>query len=628
MKFQYTMRSLLLTITLALQLFGQSNFRFVHITDTHIGSTTGAEDLRRTVSDINSLKTVSFAVVTGDITEFGSDDQMRLAKQILDSLTIPWYCIPGNHDMKWSESGGTSFGKIFGDERFVFDYGGYKFIGLHQGPRMRMGDAFWTRDDVSWLESILSSMPDKNQRVIIATHYPADSGIANWYNVTTVARKYNVQAFLNGHWHQNHFAVYDGIPSVVGRSNLREKDTIGGYNIVDIRNDTMFYSSQIPGFETKKPWIEVKLGDRDYSSDRLSQNDVRTEFYQQYPNVSFTSKMTYASSMNCPPVITKKYRVYAYQDGTVWIYDSNKNEYITINTNSPIMASPALDDKRIVISTTDSTISCYAIATQKILWTIKTGAAVVAPPVIKDGVVYCGASDRKFRAIDLKSGKVRWSYDSLRGHVEARPLLADGKVIVGAWDEHLYCFDEKTGKLVWKWKNDRPGILFSPAACEPVYAHNKVFIVAPDRFMTAIDIKTGRQIWRTNAFKVRESIGISENRERVYIRTMNDSLYALSTRSLVPKVIWGLNAGFGYDINSSQIKEKEGVVFFTTKNGELFAVEGSSGKLLWKFKEDVVIAHTPIPLSRNRVIFSNVVGTVCEVVANKKHAIKGKLLKN
>src|SRR5687768_3010645 len=103
--------------------YGQSELKFVHLSDTHIGSSTGAEDLRRTVKDINENPAIQFVVISGDITEFGSDDEIKLAKQILDSLNKPWHIIPGNHDSNWSESGSNTFKKIFGNETFAFKAG-------------------------------------------------------------------------------------------------------------------------------------------------------------------------------------------------------------------------------------------------------------------------------------------------------------------------------------------------------------------------------------------------------------------------------------------------------------------------------------------------------------------------
>src|SRR6476660_1959602 len=82
-------------------------FRFAFISDTHISAQGGTqeEDLRRTVADINAMNDIAFVVITGDITELGTDAEIRLAKEILSELKVPYYIIPGNHDSGWSESG-------------------------------------------------------------------------------------------------------------------------------------------------------------------------------------------------------------------------------------------------------------------------------------------------------------------------------------------------------------------------------------------------------------------------------------------------------------------------------------------------------------------------------------------
>jgi len=62
----------------------KKSFRFAFISDTHIGSPNGGaeEDLRRTVADINSLKDIDFVVLTGDITELGTNWELALAKKL------------------------------------------------------------------------------------------------------------------------------------------------------------------------------------------------------------------------------------------------------------------------------------------------------------------------------------------------------------------------------------------------------------------------------------------------------------------------------------------------------------------------------------------------------------------
>ncbi len=146
--------SLFLSIFAGIAIFAQAQpeaFKFALITDTHIGSPDNNEDLFRTVKDINSQKDIAFVIVSGDVTEFGSYNELRMAKCLLDDLDVPWHILPGgNHDSNWSESGTNDFLRVFGNETFGFDYNGYKFIGLASGPNMRMGPGQIPRENLTW----------------------------------------------------------------------------------------------------------------------------------------------------------------------------------------------------------------------------------------------------------------------------------------------------------------------------------------------------------------------------------------------------------------------------------------------------------------------------------------------
>jgi predicted MPP superfamily phosphohydrolase len=103
---------LLATVLLTAQL------RFAWLSDLHVGSATGLDDLRAAVADIRRLDSIRFVLITGDITENGRTADLLATKTALDSLPVQYYILPGNHDTKWSESGTAAFPAIFGGERF------------------------------------------------------------------------------------------------------------------------------------------------------------------------------------------------------------------------------------------------------------------------------------------------------------------------------------------------------------------------------------------------------------------------------------------------------------------------------------------------------------------------------
>ena len=57
-----------------------------------------------------------------------------------DKLLKPCYVLPGNHETNWSESAGLTFNKFWGNDRFLFDYNGYLFVGFNTGHSLKLCD--------------------------------------------------------------------------------------------------------------------------------------------------------------------------------------------------------------------------------------------------------------------------------------------------------------------------------------------------------------------------------------------------------------------------------------------------------------------------------------------------------
>ena len=95
--------------------------------------------------------------------------------------------------------------------------------------------------------------------MILVTHYPMlDGDVDNWYDVTDAVRPYNIRTFIGGHYHRNRLLSYDGIPGILTRSNLRDKDGIGGYGIFDVTPDSIITYEQRIG-EPMKRWAALSL---------------------------------------------------------------------------------------------------------------------------------------------------------------------------------------------------------------------------------------------------------------------------------------------------------------------------------------------------------------------------------
>ncbi len=624
--------ALLVLLMAAVPAVSRGPLRFAWLSDTHVGSDRGADDLRASVSDINVTPGLSFVLVTGDVTEMGSYSNLRLAKDILDGLHVPYHIIPGNHDTKWSGSGGSDFARLWGADRFAFESGGFRFIGLSQGPILRMGDGNWAPQDVRWLEGLLAEPGGATKPTVFVSHYPLDESIANWYVVLDKLKTVPTVAVLVGHGHKNRAMDYEGLQGVMGRANLGTKEAASGYTIVEVEAKAMTFAERTAG-KTRAPWHRIALkkgGLPIVATGRPSGGargpgtnagpSPRPDFGVNglYPQVRvrwrFDAGWTIASSA----AVAGETVVFGDASGAVRaLRIADGSIAWEFKTDEPVYSTPAIGGARVVFGGTDGTISALDARTGTSAWTIITGGPVVACPRIAGGVVYIGSSDHVFRAIDLATGRPVWSHDGIEGFVETKPLVADDKVVFGAWDGCLYALDINTGKLVWKWQGEKPSPYYSPAACWPVAVNGRVFVVAPDPWMTAIDLATGREIWGTDNWAVRESIGLSEDGQRVYVRTTEDVIAAISPSADGSEAVWETNAGFGYDINSAQLVEKDGVVFYGTKNGLLLALDGATGALKWKHRVGVALLNTVTPLSSREVVVTDFDGRVSLVVSDR-----------
>ncbi|MEO5783328.1 MAG: PQQ-binding-like beta-propeller repeat protein, partial [Ginsengibacter sp.] len=280
----------------------------------------------------------------------------------------------------------------------------------------------------------------------------------------------------------------------------------------------------------------------------------------------------------------------------------------TFKTGGSIYSSPALSENKIVFGSADNYIYCISDKGKE-FWKVKTGAAVLGCPAIENKIVYIGGSDHNFRAISINTGKEIWSFNGLSGPVVSTPVIYKDDVIFGAWDTYLYSLNKNTGKLNWKWSNGSAVRNYSPAACIPVIKDDIIYVVAPDRYLTAIDAITGQTIWRTNESTVRESIGISQDGKFIYCKTMNDTLAVFAT-GRQQQTAWKLNVGYGYEHTPSKLIEKDGVAFFGTRNGVVYAVDVAEKKVAWAYKIDNSMVNTLNVIDKKNIISSTMDGKV------------------
>ncbi len=377
------------------------------LSDTHVApGTTGSEDLQAVVQDINQQQDIACAIISGDITDHNTGNNLLMAKQILDRLTVPYYIIPGNHDTKWTDSGLQKFKKLFGNDKFSFTFQGILFLGLHQGPVLRMADGHFSPADLQWLTSTLNGLPQPNQPIVVVTHYPLAPPftIDNYAQFMQRIQPFNIKLILHGHGHRNRKSLAYGIPQIMGRSILR-RNGVPAYNLIEFRNHHLLFSEKKVGDQNTTLWATIDLRANYNVQDSLI---LPADFSinQQFPQV---------------------------QEQWVKRFDAL------------ITASPQVAEERVYIGDHQGNFYCLNVQTGEELWKHHFAGAIFSQVTIHNGHVLVSCADSNIYALRSQDGAIEWQFHT-NAPLYAVPVAAQDTVFVAGNDGKVYALKVQTGK--------------------------------------------------------------------------------------------------------------------------------------------------------------------------------------
>lgn len=247
-------------------------FRFAFITDMHIqAQDSSSVQLRHIIQHINQSDSIDFVLVGGDMVEYADVPSFRCAKQLLDSLHIPYYVVPGNHDTLLKGRYSDGYKTVFGTSHFVFLHKGVRFVGFSTAPH-KAGKGEVGEDEFDFFAQLMrDTIHTPSPTTIAVTHYPLLRGdVKNPDTIIQSLRLLNTQLVLCGHYHRNAFFPFQEILGIVNRATYRTSDQSIGYNLYTLYADHTVEVQEVnPHTETHENWLKYPL----HSPNSLSQND-------------------------------------------------------------------------------------------------------------------------------------------------------------------------------------------------------------------------------------------------------------------------------------------------------------------------------------------------------------------
>jgi len=255
--------------------------------------------------------------------------------------------------------------------------------------------------------------------------------------------------------------------------------------------------------------------------------------------------------------------------------------------NGQVFAAPIVADGVAYIGTTGGVF--HAVDTKKgtILWAFGAGAPIFGAAAVAGDAVYFACDNGFLYKIDRASGKERWHYELGDASVPrvlphpstgsydwqgAQPLVADGVVYVGAGDGGFHAVDAATGQRIWRFA--AADKIRSGAAIDG----DRIVFGSADHFVYTLDRKTGSEHWRYDTKADVDATPVIHD-GRILIGNRGYGLIALGADS--GNELWKLFF-WGSWVESTPVV-RDGVIYIGSSDlRRVSAVDPSDGHVIWR----------------------------------------------
>jgi eukaryotic-like serine/threonine-protein kinase len=254
-------------------------------------------------------------------------------------------------------------------------------------------------------------------------------------------------------------------------------------------------------------------------------------------------------------------------------------------------------------------------------WIFKSGGKIFTSPVLSDDAIIFGGSDSCLYAIFKNGGTPKWKFKA-GGEIRSTPAVVNDRLYFYCYDGNFYCIQATDGQLIWKYKtrgeskrkaynlgdlgNQYFFDQFDLLQSSPVAYDSLVCFGSGDSTIYALDNRSGKLVWSHKTDYTVHSSPAFYNK-KIYCGSFDGVLYCLN--ALTGETIWlkrtakpTSNHMFQGILSSPSVKD--GIVYFGTKEANLYALDAETGVQKFLCNNGSVWIHTSIALSENMAIFS------------------------
>ncbi|PXF32255.1 hypothetical protein WH50_05910 [Pokkaliibacter plantistimulans] len=253
------------------------------------------------------------------------------------------------------------------------------------------------------------------------------------------------------------------------------------------------------------------------------------------------------------------------------------------NTDEKVGLTPALSETSVFAATNEGVIAAYDRESGKQLWKRDMEARISGGVGFNGDLVVVGTLDGQLYALDAASGETRWQIDAPT-EVLSPPQGSSSIVVVQYIDGSLIAYNALDGKQVWRYDSNAPSLTLRGTAF-PLVFNNATIANFSSGKMVLLTNDTGATVWeqrlampkgRSELERVVDAQGRPAFMENVlYSVTYQGDLTALDASS--GRVLWSkpFSSAKGVAVDSTS-------VYAVDDEGDVVAFDRNNGAVLWK----------------------------------------------
>jgi len=239
------------------------------------------------------------------------------------------------------------------------------------------------------------------------------------------------------------------------------------------------------------------------------------------------------------------------------------------------------------------------------LFRFKAGVRIDGTPVSGDGKIFFKTEKGTLYALSL-SGEQLWKVDSGKDPFSTALLYADGILVAGTSSGKLVAMDIETGKEKWTYEVGS-SVQGTPNRIDLAGGGVGVIINSQgDGSIHGVDQKTGQGLWKTDPVERCDgSAGVSKG--RIAMGSCASALHLYTVRDSVSRV----DVPLGGDCQvAGGVAISGNAAFAGTRSGKVCAVDLGQAKVLWVNEDNQREAFTTPAVNDRLVVFGSDDGKV------------------